>query len=176
MKTCGDCPRRPAAGSAPRGCSQERSRRSSPAEGTSSFAQARQHLTCCWTGAGLVRPEAGALTRPFSAAQREVSEGSNRRSRRRLTRPRRFSPTVRASAKRGSPIDPKPARAVKHGAAGGWMNRKVGPAPSSDERRKRPSLGHGLDVEHRRVYPTALGGWSPEVVFVAGARDAKRRL
>jgi hypothetical protein len=33
-----------------------------------------------------------------------------------------------------------------------------------------------LEVEGRRGFPTADGGWSPEVVFLTGARDVKRRL
>jgi hypothetical protein len=162
-------------GSAPRGCSQERSRRSSPAEGTSRVRARPAALTCSSVRAGPAGLEAGAFTRPFSASRQEVSEGSTRRSCRRLTRPRRSSATVRASAKRGSRSTRSLRRAVKHGAVGGWMTARWSSAVLG-RTAETPDSGSRSRCRTPAGFPTARGGQSPKVVFVAGARDAKRRL
>jgi hypothetical protein len=122
MKTCGVCPRRPAAAAH---CSvlERASGVSSSAEGTSSFGKAGA-LTCTgWKGAQAIGSR--ALTRPRAGRSGEVSEGSNRRSRLQPRKLRRSSPQPeRASAKAGSRSARSRRRAVKHGAVGGRMTAR----------------------------------------------------
>lgn len=111
MNTCGDCSRRPAAGSAPRWALQKGVRKGPlrwkaprALEGRRIDVHRREwaHTT------GPLRRRVSRLARSKHRRPREVSEGSIRRSDRKPTKRRRFT-QPRAKAREWQPNGPKPA-------------------------------------------------------------------
>jgi hypothetical protein len=135
MKTCGVCPRRPAAAAH---CSvlERASGVSSSAEGTSSFGKVGA-LTC--TGRkGAQAIGSRALTRPRAGRSGEVSEGSIRRSRLQPRKLRRSSIPTRAREREGGQsVGPKPATCRQARSCWRPDDRKVVRRRPRTKRRKR---------------------------------------
>lgn len=163
MKTCGDCPRRPAA-AALQSVLERASGVVFPGGRHLGFREGRRIDVSGWNGAQAAGIE--ALTRPAVPVAQEVSEGSVRRSHRQPTRLRCSSPPKARERRGGSQPARSRRRAVKHAAAGGRMTaRWSGAAPGRSGR--AVFAGGGLEVERWRVSHSARPE-SPEVVFVRG--------
>jgi hypothetical protein len=172
MKTCGVCPRRPA-GAALRASLRKRARvgllrwkapRAREDRRIDMPRSERAHAT------GL-RAALRSVLAAAKRCQRVPIDGAAVPPKKR----RRPSPNLARKCEGGCSIDPKPAACCQARSCWRPDDRKVVRRRTRTKRRKRrrPSPVSKSNVGG---FPTALGGRSPEVMFVAGARDAKRRL
>jgi hypothetical protein len=172
MKTCGDCPRRPAA-AALQSVLERASGMVFPGGRHLGFREGRRIDVPGWKGAQAAGIE--ALTRPAVPVVQEVSKGSVRRSHRRPTKPRCSSPVRGARAPRWQPTSPKPAACRQ--ARSRWRSddREV---VRRSPREKRQSRVSPVTVSKSNAggFSTALGRSLQRWCSFAGARDVKRRL
>jgi len=155
MNTCGDCPRRPAVGSAPHGLSKEGS---------------------CWVFSGGRRLELGKVGRidvprperahatgtgahvPFQALMKGARGSCIDEAARQPTTLRQFYPAPARKRERGSRSARSRHRAVQHDAAGGWMTARWSGAVLGQRGGNAPDHEGGLEVERWRVFPRRSAG------------------
>lgn len=148
MKTCGDCPRRPAA-AALQSVLERASGMVFPGGRHLGFREGRRIDVSGWKGAQAAGIE--ALTRPVIPVAQEVSEGSVRQSHRQPTKLRCSSPSKGARAPRWQPTSPKPAACRQ--ARSRWR---------SDDRevvRRSPREKRQSRVRRRRSRSRTLAGF-----------------
>ena len=145
-------------------------------EGTSSSG--RSDALTCSGGNGLTRQGPSGAPALDTRSSREVSEGSTRQSRRQPTKLRGSKATLRESARKAwQPVGPKPA--LRRQARSCWRSddrKMVRRRSRKTHRYTRAALQRAISKSNVGGFPTALGGRSPEVMFVMGARGVKRRL
>jgi hypothetical protein len=177
MNTCGDCPRRPAEAAllvgARKGVRAGPLRWKAPRarEGRRIDVLRRERVHATEPLARRVQQPARHV-RPSTRGVRGFDSAKPPQADKAAVLQTHLAPRARA----WQPIGPKPAS--RRQAWGCWRpdDRKVV--------RRRPRIRGAQSVRAPRAismsnvggFPTALGGQSPEVMFVMGARGAKRRL
>jgi hypothetical protein len=159
MNTCSSCACRPTGAGLQRRYPRGRLRRTSPAEGTPGLARAGA-LTC-YRGNGLGEGRNG-----LDGSSLQSRKGCQRARPARREGGRKSCCACIAGAKaQGDSLSTRSRqRAVKHGAAGGWMTARWS-GVFREQRRQRPVQG-GSRWRTPAGFPTALGGKSPEKVVL----------